>query len=172
MSARWSVVAFVAGGVLGAGSMWLALGHATPPDALLQRSAGEGASLARQECPSTDVEAIRAVVRQELRAAAALQPPSAAPVQPVAVAAAPPPAKEEAAHADEAEAKPPSPQYGEAQRLIEGGLMRRTWSAQDRSQLQVLMPRLSPAERETLAKQLIVAANRGELKVDLVGPLF
>ena len=167
MSARL-IVTFMAGGLLGAGSMWLALGHAPAP-ATPPQSPAVSAAPVRQEGPATDVEAIRAAVRQELRAAAASQPPPAVPAQPVAVL---PPTKEEAEHPDEAEARPLSPLYGDAQRLVEGGLLRRAWSAEDRSQLQMLMPRLSPAERETVAKQLIAAANRGALKVAVVGPLF
>ncbi|MFL5356439.1 hypothetical protein [Archangium sp.] len=167
MSAR-QILTFVAGGLLGAGGMWLALGSTPPPAA--RPLAPVVSAPARQQAPSTDVEAIRTAVRQELRAAEASRPPAVPAPQPVA--AAPAPKNEEPAHPDEAEAKPPSPRYGEAQRMVEVGLSRRTWSSEDRGQLQLLMPMLSPAERETLAKQLIVAANRGELKVDVAGPLF
>jgi hypothetical protein len=167
MSAR-QILTFVAGGLLGAGGMWLALGN-TPPPAARPLVPVVSAS-ARPPEPSTDVEAIRAAVRQELRAAEASRPPAVPAPQPVA--AAPAPKTEEPAHPDEAESKPPSPRYGEARRVVEVGLSRRTWSAEERGQLQMLMPTLNPAERETLAKQLIVAANRGELKVDVVGPLF
>lgn len=168
MSAR-QILTFVAGGLLGAGGMWLALGS-TPPPAPRPPTPVVSAP-ARPPEPSTDVEAIRTAVRQELRAAEASRPPAVPAPQPVA--AAPAPKNEEPAeHPDEAEAKPPSPHYGEARRVVEVGLSRRTWSAEERSQLQRLMPTLSPTEREALAKQLIVAANKGELKVDVMGPLF
>ena len=163
------VMAVAAGGLLGAGGMWLALAPSTPPAVSPQRPAVSAAPT-KPQGPSTDVEAIRAAVRQELRAAAAAPPPAVVQAPPV-VAAAPPPEKEEAPE-EEAEAAARSPEYGTAQRLVEDGLSRRTWSAEDRGQLQMLMPRLSAAERELLARQLIVAANRGELKVDVAGPLF
>ncbi|PTL83003.1 hypothetical protein [Vitiosangium sp. GDMCC 1.1324] len=168
MSAR-QILTFVAGGLLGAGGMWLALGS-TPPPAAPSPSPVVRAAPVRPPEPSTDVEAIRTAVRQELRAAVVSAPPAVPVQQPVA--AAPAPKDEEQAHPDEADAKPPSPHYGEARRVVEVGLSRRTWSVEDRGQLQMLMPMLSSAEREALAKQLIVAANRGELKVDVVGPLF
>jgi hypothetical protein len=148
--------------------MWLALAPSMPqavppqpPTVIVAPASPRGAS--------TDVEAIRAVVRQELRAAA-VPPPQAVPAPAAAVA--PPPEKKEETPAEETAAPTRSLEYDNAQRLVEDGLSRRTWSPEDRSKLQLLMPKLSAAERDLLTRKLIVAANRGELKVDVNGPLF
>jgi hypothetical protein len=160
------VLAVVAGVLLGAGGMWLALAPAPSPATPPQVQAA-GVTAVPAAASATDVEAIRAAVRQELHAAA-FPPPAPAP----SVAVAPAPEKGEDAPTDEADAAPPSPEFVGAKEVVEEGLARRTWSTEDRRQLQELLPRLLPAEREQLAKQLIAAANRGEIVVDVSGPLF
>jgi hypothetical protein len=164
------VMAVAAGAALGAGGMWLALAPSEPPTAPSQAPVVSAAAAAPRASPA-DVEAIRAAVRQELLAAAAASPPPVVPAPPVA-APPPPEPKQEEAPPEEREAPARSPEYDTAHRLIEEGLSRRAWSAEDRGQLQMLMAQLSAEEREILAKKLIVAANKGELKVDINGPLF
>ncbi|WP_194858225.1 hypothetical protein [Myxococcus sp. AB056] len=162
------VLAASAGILVGAGGMWLAL---APPAAPVVRAQipSAGAPLTESSRAAIDVDAIRAVVREELRAASMAPPP---PVGLVPAATEEPASQKEEEPSDEAATANPSPEYGEAEHVILSGLARRSWSAEDRSRLQALMSQLRPAEREALVRQLIVAANRGELKVDIEGPLF
>jgi hypothetical protein len=161
---------FLAGLALGGAGMWLGLRFAPPPPGL-NASPSRAPNNTRLVNAPVDTDAIRAAVREELRAelpalvlAVAAVNRSAPPPQ---VAGAPMKAESEAAAP-----APPSEHFADAQHLVENGLARGAWSAEDRDQLRSVLPQLSAKERERLRKQLIVAANRGELKVNLVGPLF
>ncbi len=170
MSARQAWV-FVAGAVLGAGGMWLGQSRAPAP-ASPPRSEDARPAVVCPAGPSASIAEIRAVVRQELLAAAELLPARAVPAPPSTVAAPPPVEPREESLPDKRPSTGTGREYADAQRVVEGGLSRRSWSQEDRRQVQRLLPLLAAPEREALMRQLIVAANRGELKVDVVGPLF
>ncbi len=139
-----AALSVLAGAALGAGAVWLALPTPSPTPA---REAEVPACPAP---PPMDLQAIRAVVREELRAFA------------------PPPAKPEPAPVEHA----PSAGADAARHLVDGSLGRGAWTDADRLQLQALLPALSAAEREELQRKLVVAVNNEQIRVEVSGSLF
>jgi hypothetical protein len=100
-------------------------------------------------------EALRAIIREELRAAKAPEGPAA--VEP-----------------PRAEAPPPesTAAYASSTRLVSTALSARSWSDRDVQELHQLLPQLSQAQREVLLHTLVPALNRGDLKVAFSGRPF
>jgi hypothetical protein len=60
----------------------------------------------------------------------------------------------------------------ETARVVDVALARGAWQAADRDQWRQLAPQLDDEARVALMRKLAVALNRGELRVDLHGPLL
>jgi len=56
--------------------------------------------------------------------------------------------------------------------LVERALGNRRWGDTQAHEMMVLLPSLTDTQRDELIRRLIVAINRGELKVETSGPLF
>jgi hypothetical protein len=99
--------------------------------------------------PAIDTDALRAMVREELRAELATHRDGAS-------VDAPPTAK--------TDANLQAAERGRA--LVEAGLARRVWTADDASRLRAAMRQMSRDDAESLLAQIVPAVNRGEVKLD------
>jgi hypothetical protein len=114
-----------------------------------------------------DKEEIRTLIREELRAIAAEQQQrGAAPESPAP--------SEESKQADLMAALTAQQlaHYDQSKNLIAAGLARGTWTQADRDQLHERFNDVPGDLRMELVRPLIVAANRGKLKFEGVGPIF
>jgi hypothetical protein len=59
-----------------------------------------------------------------------------------------------------------------AEKAIDDAFDRKTWDETDAIALRVALSNVASGERERLVRKLIVAANSGQLKVSVHGPLF
>jgi hypothetical protein len=100
-------------------------------------------------------EALRAIIREELRAAKA--PEGAEAVEPPRAEGSPP----ESAAA-----------YASSTSLVSAALTARSWTDRDVQELHQLLPQLSQAQREEVLHRLVPALNRGDLKVAFSGRPF
>ncbi len=101
----------------------------------------------------------------------------AAPPAPVLPRPAPAPAP--AATADEpaaAEARDPDPQQREriaaARAIVDGALAQRTWTEAESARMKQVFFQLDREQQIELLDRLVPAVNRGDIKVDVAGPLF
>ncbi len=166
MSATTRAVA-LAGGLgilLGAAVVWLANGklERSPVQATAEATAPAEARDDRSSAaPLLAAAALRSAIRDEIRSAvhdeaAAVGKPAAAPE--------PEPANKEPT--------PPSPSYEKAKTHVAERLAQGSWSDVDRDRMQAMLGDMSDDERTEVMRQVIVAANKGQLRVQLAGPLF
>ena len=66
----------------------------------------------------------------------------------------------------------PSASFETGRAYVAERLGKGTWTAADRDRLRDLLGKMSDRERTDLIKQLIVAVNKGQVKVELEGPVF
>ena len=165
MSATIRAVA-LAGGLglfLGAGAVWLASGTRgrVPASAAPETPSAVATDDRPATAPLLAVAALRAAIRDDVRAAVHDE---AAAVNKAAGKPAPePPAKEPS---------PPTPSYEQAQAHVATRLAQGSWSKADREQMQAMLRNMTDEERSEVIREVIVAANKGQLRVQLTGPLF
>ena len=166
MSATTRAVA-LAGGLglfLGAGAFWLASGARgrAPASAAAEETPS---AVARDDRPAAApllaAAALRAAIRDEVRAA--VHDESMAITKAEGKPTPEPAAKEPA---------PPTPSYEKAQAHVTERLAQGSWSKTDRERMQAMLRDMTDAERSEVMRKVIVAANKGELRVQLTGPLF
>lgn len=159
---RWPIaIALVAGGAFFAGRAWPSPAPAAVacPAPLAPAGVAVVASL--------DRALLRSEIRAALREATATPlvpgpgPGPGTDARPVAVSVAPPsPTVEQAAAFDR------------GQSLIAAGQHARRWTREDALELRRVMAQLGDDERDVLVRALVPAVNRGELTVEIAGPLF
>ncbi len=88
----------------------------------------------------------------------------------------PPPAPAPAEDPAPAEAREPDPrqreQLASAKAIVEGALARRTWGEAESARMKQVFFQLDREQQTELLERLVPAVNRGDLKVDVAGPLF
>ena len=155
----------LAGGLglfLGAGAFWLASGPRgrAPASAASQETPSAVAKDDRPAAaPLLAAAALRAAIRDEVRAAVHDEATALNKGEP-----APEPVAKEPA--------PPTPSYEKAQAHLTERLAQGSWSKTDRERMQEMLRDMTDAERSEVMRKVIVAANKGELRVQLTGPLF
>ncbi len=109
---------------------------------------------------------VRAAVREELREISSERttgaPQRVAPREAIPAASATAPA----------EAEEPSAMLPQAEDLVHGAIIGGRWTENDRDALRSLLGNVTATERDALTRELIVAANRGDVRVETGGPLF
>jgi hypothetical protein len=66
----------------------------------------------------------------------------------------------------------PSPSFETARAYVEERLGKGVWTEADRQRMRDLLGDMSDQERMDLLKRVIVAVNKGQVKVELEGPVF
>lgn len=166
---KTTVLVGVLGLIVGAGAMWVVAPDGKPAAvAAVPRPSPARIEPAVAPGPALGAVALRSAIRDEVRAAlqdqaAALRAEQAAPANgpaPVdgATAAAEPPA--------------PTPVYQAARAHLAERTADGSWTDADRDRLRIALGDMTPDERQEIMKAVIVAANRGQLKVRVQGPLF
>jgi hypothetical protein len=166
MSTKIAIACCALGALIGVGATWLV---ARPGDAARDERPAERATLA-DRAAAVRIEArtglraadLRAVVAEEVRAALREQAPSAAAA----------PAGGAPTKAAITEAAESTPAFEQARGRVAERVAQGTWTAADRDWMRGALGAVSDAERTELMRQVIVAANTGAVRVDLVGPLF
>jgi hypothetical protein len=166
MAATTRAVA-LAGGLgllLGAGVFWLPSG--TRGRAPASAEAHETPAAVAQDdrpavAPLLAAAALRSAIRDEIRAA--VHDEAAAVTKPAEEPAPAPAVKEPA---------PPTPSYEKASAHVADRLAEGSWSNADRERMQEMLGDMTDEERSAVMRKVIVAANKGQLRVQLTGPLF
>jgi hypothetical protein len=166
MSTTTKAVALAAslGLLLGGGAVWLASGtrgRAPAPAAAPEPSGAVARDNRSAAAPMLAAAALRAAIREEVRSAVHDEVAAAA-------SAAPGPAPEPVAK----EPPPPTASYEQAKAHVVARLTQGSWSNADREQLHDLLGEMTDAERIEVIRQVIVAVNKGQLRVQVKGPLF
>jgi hypothetical protein len=165
MSATTRAVA-LAGGLgllIGAGMVFVAGGArarsaaATAPETPVAAAADDRPAAA----PVLAAAALRAAIRDEVRSA--VHDEAVAVAQPAAETTPAPAPKEPAL---------PTPSYEKAKAHVSERLAQGSWSEADRERMQAMLGDMSDEERSEVMRAVIVAANKGQLRVQLAGPLF
>lgn len=162
------ILAGAVGTLLGASTFWV-LGsrhktaHPTAPETADVVSQETEQRIAKA-APLLEAAALRAAVREEVRAAVQDEAAAAQKQQAAAL--------EAAKHPDRNEPAVPTPNYQAAHVHVEERLAQGSWSEKDRERIGDLLSKMSDRERTEIMRQVIVAANKGQLKVALEGPLF
>ncbi len=170
MSQKIAIACCAVGVLVGVSATWLLTraGDAPVPrnegwsERAARRDQGERALPIRFEAGTTAgarADEIRRLVAEEMRAALREQ------------ASSPPIAGDVPAAASE-EAPEPTRAFEQARDRIAERLTRGSWTSADRDWMRSALGVVNDAERTELMRQVIVAANSGALRVDLVGPLF
>jgi hypothetical protein len=165
MSATTRAVALAGslGLFLGAGAVWLASGTRGPARAVAVHD--DPQTLAKDDrpvaAPLLAAAALRAAIREEVRSAVHDE-----------AAATPKTAGEQAPEPAAKEPVPPTPSYEKATAHVADRLAQGSWSNTDRERMQDMLGDMTPEERSEVMRKVIVAANKGELRVQLTGPLF
>jgi hypothetical protein len=166
MSATTRAVALAGslGLLLGAGAFWVVRGPhgraptlAAPHEALSAVTGEDRPGAA----PLLAAAAFRSAIREEVRAAVHDEVAAA-------TKAAGKPTPEPAAK----EPSLPTHSYEQAQAHVAERLAQGSWSNADRETMQVMLRNMTDEERREVIGKVIVAANRGQLRVQLTGPLF
>jgi hypothetical protein len=162
MSPRNAIVCCAVGVLLGVGGMWL-LGQpgdaAQPAAARATSGPGDRAAPIRLETTAgARAGEIRTLVAEEVRAAlrehAASGPAAGNTPSP------------------EREAQEPTAAFEPARTQVATRIARGAWTATDRDWMRSTLGMVNDAERTELMGQVIAAANRGAIRVELEGPLF
>lgn len=159
---RLVVLAGGIGTLLGAGVVWLAAStgkpaHA-PPEATDVVSTVRAERVQAAVAPFLGAAALRAAVREEVRAAIADEAAAAR--------------KEVKPQPEEVEPPAPSASYQTAKTHVTERLAQGTWSDVDRERMRAVLGEMSDSERDEVMRQVIVAVNKDQVRVDLDGPLF
>jgi hypothetical protein len=131
--------------------------------------AGAGVATPQQGLSAQDREALRELIRSELangKADAALTAPPR--VQAEQAPAPAPDAADEAAQLSDQQLQT----FDAARSLVDAALARRTWTAADREQLHAHIGSLPPRLQIDVARPIIAAINRDQVRFDGDGPPF
>jgi hypothetical protein len=162
MSPRIAIVCCVVGVVIGVGatSLFTSSRGASPSETVVRRPDGERAHPLRIEHRTGAAAGeIRALVAEEVRAALREHAPA------TAASAGDPGA---AAVRDLG----PTPAFEQAKGRVADRVAQGAWTPSDRDWMRGVLGAVNDAERTELIGQLIAAANKGALRVELEGPLF
>jgi hypothetical protein len=160
--------ALLAGGIgilFGASAFWLlATGRqpTTVPSEPLE-VASRQTDRRLEAAPLLEAAALRAAVREEVRAAVQDE---AATAQKKHEAA------KSAEQAERTELPVPTQSYETARGYVADRLTQGSWSERDRDRMGSLLASMNERERDELMRQVIVAVNKGQLQVTHDGPLF
>jgi hypothetical protein len=171
MSTKLAIACGALGVLIGVGATWLLTrpGEAGAPrdggwaERGSRREPGERAvpiRIGTQAGTGANADEIRTLVAEEVRAALREQASSAPAGRDVPAAA-----------ADKAPAEP-TPAFEQAKGQVAERITRGSWTAADRDWMRGALGAVNDAERMELTRQVILAANSGALRVELVGPLF
>jgi predicted lipid-binding transport protein (Tim44 family) len=161
----------ILGLIVGAGAMWLVAPDGRPARTpAMQQALSANAGPAVAPGQALGAAAMRSAIRDEVRAAFQDQ---AATIRTKQAALAKRPAPEdETAAATDREPPAPTPVYQAARAHLAERTAQGAWTEADRDRLRIALGDMNVDERQEIMKQVIVAANRGQIRVQVQGPLF
>lgn len=128
-----------------------------------------GLAATQQGLSAQDREALRDLIRSEIASLKVDAPPTTQPRVPAEQAAAPTPDVAD----DVAQLSDQQLQTFDAGRsLVDAALARRTWTAADREQLHARVASLPPRLQIDVARPIVAAINRDQVRFDGDGPPF